>query len=220
MIDRKFQIWILVAAIAALVVGILTVPNKDYMSIIHSVCVGFVLSAIFYLVVVYLPESRRKKMICSAFAEQYDQFRLNCIGTFLILSKSQEYQQRENLLDKSEFQRYFKNNNASGESRWGEVANGIQNNEFYLREVLYELRMFNEEIKYIRNTVYIGDPEVFSFLNRLSQSIHRYELTQPDYDDIKSFCRFLWSVFTGWDFIKGYENRDYIEKMLTKASKT
>lgn len=220
MIDRKFQIGILVATIVSLIVGILTVPNKDYMSIMHSISVGFVLSAIFYYVVVYLPESRRKKMICSAFAEQYNQFRSNCISTFLILSNSQEYQDRENLLDKSEFERYFKNNNASGKNRWDEVANGIQGNEFYLREIVYELRMFNEEIKYIRNTVYLGDSDVFNFLNRLSQAIHRYELTQPEYDEIKSFCRFLWSVFTGWNFIDEYKNRDYIERMLAKATKT
>ena len=220
MIDRRFQVGILVATIVALIVGILTVPNEDYMGIMHSVCVGFVLSAIFYFVVVYLPESRRKKMICLAFAEQYNQFRSSCISTFLILSDSQEYQQRENLLDKSEFQRYFKNNNTLGENRWGEVANGMQGNEFYLREIVYELRMFNEEIKYIRNTIYLGDSEVFNFLNKLSQAIHRYELTQPEYDEIKSFCRFLWSVFTGFNLLDGYENRDYIEKMLAKATKT
>lgn len=219
MIDRRFKIAILVAAVAALIVGILTVPNKDYMSIMHSISIGFVLSAIFYNVVVYLPESRRKKMICSAFAEQYNQFRSNCISTFLILSNSQEYQQRENLLDKYEFQRYFKSNNASGKNRWDEVANAIQSNQFYLRELVYELRMFNEEIKYIRNTVYLGDSEAFNFLNRLSQAIHRYELTQPEYDDIKSFCGFLWSLFTGWNFVDGYENREYIEKMLEKVTK-
>ncbi|MGL6160351.1 hypothetical protein [Microbulbifer sp.] len=220
MIDRRFQIGILVATITALVIGIFTVPNKDYTSIIHSICIGFVLSAIFYFVVVYLPESRRKKIICSAFAEQYNQFRSNCISTFLILSDSQEYQQRENLLDKGEFQRYFKNNNTAGKNRWDEVANSIQRNEFYLREIVYELRIFNEEIKYIRNTIYLGDSDVFNFLNLFSQSIHRYELTQPEYDEIKSFCGFLWSLFTGWNFVDGYENRDYIEKMVEKATKT
>jgi hypothetical protein len=220
MIDQRFQIGILIATIVAFIVGMLTVPKSDYMSIMHDFSVGFVLSAIFYFVVVYLPESCRKKMICSAFAEQYNQFRLNCISTFLILSNSQEYQRSESLLDKAEFQRYFKNNNASGKNRWDEVANGMQGNDFYLREIVYELRMFNEEIKYIRSTVYLGDSEVFNFLNRLSQTIHRYELTQPDYDEIKSFCGFLWSVFTGWNFVDGYENRDYIEKMVVKAIKT
>lgn len=80
--------------------------------------------------------------------------------------------------------------------------------------------MFNDEIKYIRNAVYLDDSEVFNFLNRLSQAIHRHELTQHEYDDIKSFCGFLWSVFAGWSFVDGYENRDYIEKMLAKATKT
>jgi hypothetical protein len=173
MIDKRFQIVVLVIAIIALLVAILTVRNDDYLEVVHTISVGFVLSSIFYLVVVYLPESHRKKIISTAFVCQYNQFRLNCISTFLILSNSQEYKNHENLLIRGEFRRYFKNNNKNGKNRWDEVANGIQSNEFYLRELIYELRMFNEEIKYIQNTIYLGDSEVFDFLNRLSQSIHR-----------------------------------------------
>jgi len=219
MIDPKIQIGLLIITIIAFAIGIATVPGDDYSSVIHTVCVGFVLSAIFYFIVVYLPEMRRRKMITSAFASQYNQFRLNCISTFLILSKSQEYENRENLLNQDEFRRYFKNNNEDGNNRWDEVANAIQANEFYLQELIYELRMFNEEIKYIRNTVYLGDSEIFNFLNRFSQSIHRVELTQPEYDDIKSFCGFLWSLFTGWNFVDGYKNKEYIEKMIFRVTK-
>ena len=220
MIDKRFQIGVLILAIIALVAAILTVRNDDYLEVVHSISVGFVLSAVFYFVVIYLPESRRKKIISSAFVSQYNQFRLNCISTFLILSNSQEYADRENLLNREEFRRYFKNENKNGKNRWDEVANGIQDNEFYLREIIYELRMFNEEIKYIRNSIYLGDSEVFNFLNRLSQAIHRMELTQSDYDDIKSFCRFLWEIFTGWNWVDGYKNSDYIERMILHINET
>lgn len=136
---------------------------------------------------------------------------------FLILSKSQQYLNRENLLIHSEFQRYFRNQNEDGKNRWDEVANGIQGNRFYLDELIYELRMLNDEIKYIKSSIYLFDSEVFDLLNGLSQTIHGYERTEQEYDDIKSFMGFLWAVFTGWNWIDGYKNADYLEKMITRV---
>lgn len=77
--------------------------------------------------------------------------------------------------------------------------------------------MLNEEIRYTRNVVNLNDSEVFEFLNRLSQSIVRMESTEREYDDIKSFCGFLWSIFTGWNWVEGYRESDLIKEMLGRA---
>ena len=124
------------------------------------------------------------------------------------------------LLDQEEFKRYFKNNNSNNENRWDAVANGIQDNEYYLNEILYELRVLNDEIKFVRSNIDIHDEEVFQFLNNLSQIIHRMESTKPEYDDIKSFCRFLWEIFTGWSIIDGYRKTDIIADMIGRIKKT
>lgn len=147
--ERKI-IWFLVVATAAfLMVGVETTPDKNYILLVNALSVGFVISAVFYFIVMYLPESQKRSRIYRSIERQYQLFKKSCIGTFLILSNSQEYQHREMLLDQEEFRRYFKNNNTNNENRWDAVANGIQNNEYYLNEILYELRVLNDEIKFV-----------------------------------------------------------------------
>ena len=208
---ERTVIWFLVlAAAVCLILSVVTAPNNDYFALVNSFSVGFVISVIFYFIVVYLPESQRKARIYRSMELQYRVFKESCISTFLILSNSQEYKYRENLLNQEEFRRYFKNNNDRNENRWDAVANEIQGNEYYLNEIIYELKMLNEEIKFIRSSVDIHDEEAFLFLKRLSHMIHRMESTKPDYDDIKSFCGFFWSLFTGWSFIQGYRKADIV----------
>ena len=217
MLNRQMTIAIVILTIILLVVGVKTIGTNGYGSVVHSLSIGFVVSSIFYFLVVFLPEYKRRNIVHEALKSQYTQFKLSCIDTFLVLSDSQEYENREELLNLTEFQRYFKNDNKRGENRWDAIVNSLQSNEFYLKEIIYHLRMLNEEIRYTRNVVNLNDPEVFDFLNRLSQSIVRMESTKREYDDIKSFCRFLWSIFTGWDWVEGYRESDLIKEMLGRA---
>lgn len=120
-------------------------------------------------------------------------------------------------MDQEEFRRYFKNNNEKGENRWDAVANGLQENELYLKEIVYELRMLNDEIRFIRSTLNIKDIEVYEFLGRLSREVVRMESTTQDYDEIKLFCRFLWEIFTGWNWVSGNSKTNLIQEMLGRA---
>jgi hypothetical protein len=214
--ERKIFWFLVIATVVCLTVSVITTPDKNYILLVNALSVGFVISAIFYFIVVYLPESQKRSRIFRSMKRQYENFKKSCISTFLILSSSQEYQHREMLLDQEEFKRYFKNSNANDENRWDAVANGIQNNEYYFGEILYELRVLNDEIKFVRSAIDIHNEDVFQFLNNLSQIIHRMESTKPEYDDIKSFCRFLWEIFTGWSFIDGYRKTDIIADMIER----
>ena len=200
-----------------LFIGAITVDSIGYRNMINSLSVGFVVSSIFYFLVVYMPEYKRRSIVRESLYNQYKQFKMSCINTFLIISDSQEYSDKEELLNLSEFRRYFKEDNKKGDNRWSAVANSLQENEYYLKEVIYYLRILNEEIRYTRNTIHLNDPEVFDFLNRLSQLIVRMESTERDYNDIKSLCRFLWSIFTGWNWIEGYRESDLIKDMIGRA---
>ncbi|OYQ40217.1 hypothetical protein CHU94_12985 [Rhodoferax sp. TH121] len=217
MISRRHLVFIALASFVCIFIAAATAANGDYKAIAYDLSVGFIVSAIFYWMVVYLPESNRKKIIHSGLNEQYDSFRRSCISNFLILSSSQSYPHNDALLDQEEFKRYFKNKNEKGENRWDAVANGIQENEFYLREIVYELRMLNDEIRFVRSTLNIKDVEVYDFLGRLSREIARMESTTQDYDEIKSFCRFLWRIFTGWNWVSGYSKSNLIQEMLGRA---
>lgn len=217
MIDKKLTIALIFFTFMSLSIATLTVNSTGYGNMFHSLSVGFVVSSMFYFLVIYMPEHKRRSIVRESLKNQYMQFKMSCIDTFLIISDSQEYSNREELLNLSEFRRYFKEENKNGENRWGAVANSLQGNEYYLKEVIYYLQMLNEEIRYIRNTVHLNDVEVFDFLNRLSQLIVRMESTEREYDDIKSLCRFLWSIFTGWDWAKGYSDSDIIKNMMERT---
>lgn len=217
MLDKKLTILLIFLTLIFLAIGITTVDSIGYGSMINSLSVGFVVSSIFYFLVVYMPEYKRRKMLHESLKSQYLQFKISCINTFLIISNSQEHSDREELLNLTEFRRYFKKENKNGENRWGAVANSLQDSEYYLREVMYYLQMLNEEIRYTRNSINLNDPEVFEFLNRLSQLIARMESTEREYDDIKSLCGFLWSIFTGWDWAKGYSESDIIKDIIGRA---
>lgn len=217
MLDKKLTILLIFLTLIFLAIGITTVDSIGYGSMINSLSVGFVVSSIFYFLVVYMPEYKRRKMLHESLKSQYLQFKISCINTFLIISNSQEHSDKEELLNLTEFRRYFKKENKNGENRWGAVANSLQDSEYYLKEVIYYLQMLNEEIRYTRNSINLNDPEVFEFLNRLSQLIARMESTEREYDDIKSLCGFLWSIFTGWDWAKGYSESDIIKDIIGRA---
>ena len=217
MLDRKLIIFILSLTAVSLFAGIATVPNKNYYSVIHALSVGFVISSIFFFIVVYLPATQKRNRIVRSFDNQYFQFKKACISTFLIVSKSQEYQNREVLHNHEEFRRYFSNYVTDDQTRWDAIANGIQDNEYYLNELLYELRILNDEIRFVRSNIDIHDDEVFDFLNRLSQIIHRMESTQPEYEDIKSFCRFLWELFSGSRHSSDSEKKDLVLDMINRV---
>jgi len=217
MLDKKLTMTLIFLTLVFLAIGIKTVDSIGYGSMFNSLSIGFVVSSIFYFLVVYMPEYKRRSLVRKHLEGQYIQFKMSCIITFLILSDSQEYPNKEELLNLSEFRRYFKMKNTRGESRWGAVANSLEESDYYLKEIIYYLQILNEEIKYTRNVVNVNDPEVVNFLNNLSQIIMRMELTEGEYEDVKSLCKFLWSVFTGWDLAKGYSETDIIKDIIERA---
>jgi hypothetical protein len=48
------------------------------------------------------------------------------------------------------------------------------------------------------------------FLKRLSAAISQMKFVTIGYDETKPLDRFLWDVFAGWDWLKGYRKRDII----------
>jgi len=90
--------------------GIAFVDSKENMNdVLHSVFVALLASAAFYAGTVAIPEIQRRRRIRTNLRRQYRSFKKSCIDLFLIASKSQEYDNRDNLLNPEEFKRYFSN---------------------------------------------------------------------------------------------------------------
>jgi hypothetical protein len=213
--ERRLGLIVIVVAVFAAVVAVNTDSREQTLT--FSISNGVLVSAFFYLLVVWIPTKFRRDRILRNLGRQYRDFKLACIQLLLMASDSQTYGPREMLLDQSEFRRYFKIKTKPGQTRWDMAANEMQRNSFYTDEIRYELETFREEIQYVLTIIDIEDEEVFIFMKRLTQVIQQVKTVRADSDDLKSLFRFLWEVFTGWSFVDGYRENDIIEEMIVKA---
>lgn len=214
---KKILLLLVVLSFGSILAGFLTVPERNYLLVMHSLSVGFVGSSIFYFFVVYIPERQKRKRVRTRLEKQYKSIKLDCIHLFLIVSNSQDFKNRELLLNLKEFRCFFNEGISSDMTRWDAVANGLQGYEYGLNELLYFLRLLNEEIRHAMTTVDIHDEEVNAYLKHCSQVLSRMDMVQPDYDDIKLLCRNLWGLFTGFAFTNGgYKETDVIQEMINR----
>ncbi|MGP0592693.1 hypothetical protein ACTRXD_09175 [Nitrospira sp. T9] len=186
-------------------------------NVFHALSIGFVVSAIFYFIVVWLPAWQRKVRILGNLQLHYNAFKLSCISTFLVYSDSQDYEPQEMLLDQEEFRRYFSIYTSTDQTRWHNVANALDRGAYPLRDILNELEILREELLYVLNNIDVHDEKVFGFLKRLSHAIFRIKHLEPGYDDVKSLCHFLWEIFTGYSFSEGYRKEDIVQSMIEKV---
>ena len=106
-------------------------------------------------------------------------------------------------------------------SRWYAVANGLQRNEYHFREVLYYLRMLNDEIQHAVTAIDINDEEVTGYLISYSQFLSRMDIIQNDYEDIKLLCRdLLWPLYTGYSSTSDepYPNIDVMQDKIDRIT--
>lgn len=198
-------------------IGIALVDNKESISeVLHSIFVALLVSCIFYVGIVVVPELQRRKRIRNGLSKQYLSFKKSCIDLFLIASNSQEYSGRENLLDHQEFRRYFLIRVKGSQDRWDLVATSVDNGDYIFEELVNEFEFLIREINYARSNVEIYDDDVEEFFSRMIQIVHRLKATKPGTDDYKYFCRTLWSIFTRWDFAVGQSEDDIIETMIER----
>ncbi len=184
-------------------------------TILFNMSVGFLVSIIFYLLVVWLPDRRRKKLIKTNMKEQYRFFKEDTIA--ILLSACQNRYESDfprRLTDQGEFRKYFKEAVNESQNRWHVLLNG--SNDRLLKDLLVELEILMNEVSYVLNNVTVEDPDVFSFFKRLSQAVYKLKNTTLAYDDKKQLSQFLWDLFAGWSFIDGYREDDIVSVMIEK----
>lgn len=184
-------------------------------SIVFDLSVGFLVSVIFYLVVVWFPDRQRKNLIKRNFQEQYRSFKEDTISILLFACQgSYEAGLPQKLTEQSEFRKYFDEAVSESQNRWHAVLNGLTDR--LLKDLLVELEIFMKEVAFVLNNVNIDDQNVFSFFKRLSVIVYKLKDTSLEYDDVKQLSRFLWELFAGWSFVDGYRENDIVEVMIKK----
>lgn len=182
-------------------------------TILFNFSVGFLVSMVFYLLIVWFPDRRRKNLIKKNLGEQYQFFKKDTIQILLAACKTRYKKDlTKKLMEQVEFRNYFNEHVNESQVRWDIVMGGLDDR--LLKDLLVEFELLLREVTYVRNNVNIEDPNVFSFFQRLSQTVYRMKNTTLEYEDVKLLLGFLWQLFAGWSFIDGYREDEIVSVMI------
>jgi hypothetical protein len=190
------------------------VPNaKAWNKIIYDLAVGALVTLVFYLLVVWLPDYQRRQRLKRSLERHYRGFRKDGIEIMLgVADGGYSADVPETLIEQDKFRDYFSEKVTPDRVRWDEFLNKLD--EHYLRELLTRMEIFRDELTFVLNNTDIPKDEPFEFIKRLSNAIYSMKDVTLGYDETKLLARFLWSVFAGWDQITGYRKEDIVKKMI------
>jgi|ERR1700733_788915 len=186
---------------------------KAWQKIIYDLAVGALVSLLFYVLVVRVPDYQKRQRIKRSLTKQYENFREDCIVIMLMVSDGTcAWGFHRELIDQAKFKEYFKQPVGNGQDRWDAFQNKLD--EYNLEALILKMEILRDEISFALNNVDIDDEQPFEFMKRLSHALFSMHNTTLGYDETKSFAGFLWSVFAGWDAVSGYRERDIIGDMI------
>lgn len=181
--------------------------------IIFNISVGVIVSIFIYLLLVCLPERRKRARVKKNLQHQYDLFKEDCITTFLgALHQPYSSELISELKDRHKFKSYFKEHPTQDQNRWDVVFNRLD--DYMLKNLLVELEILRNEIIFTLSAIDIDNEEVFAFLKRLSQVVYRIRNWSQQSEERKELFRFMWSIHTGWSIIEGYQDKDIIAETI------
>jgi hypothetical protein len=184
-------------------------------SIAFNLSVGYLVSALFWLLVVFIPERSRKRLLRDNLNRAYQAFKESVLQILLWSSiGTHDSRLPEELCDHRKFKEFF---GAEESTRWYAAMNGLQGSELRMHELLLELEIFAEEVAYVLNSVSIEDEKVHRLFKVLKENIYRLNHWNADtYEHVKSLGRFLWGIFARWDFVDGQRETDVVQETIDR----
>jgi len=181
----------------------------------YDLSIGFLISYIFYVLVVAIPEGFARARTARLLRHQFRSFKLACIGIYLgAIGDSYDSELPEALIDPAAFRNYFSERHSTDQNRWHAVHNGLY--EYGLPELVLECELLAREIEFALIKLNIEDEETSSSLKRLGRSLLRLRTSEPNYDDIKKLLNFLYPIHSHWSWLDGYVGRDPIGEMMAR----
>jgi hypothetical protein len=193
---------------------------SGWRKLFYDLGVGGLTSLFFYGLLVRLPEFERRNRIKRSFRDQYRAFKWDCISTILgVVDGTHATKTVEELLDQKKFRAYFKQEVSYRHDKWMVFINELR--EHNLSDLLVAMEIFRGEVLYVLNNTDVANEQTLAFLKRISAAIFALQQqtsleqrTTRDYDAVKQLGGFFWELLAGWNFVEGYQDEDFVEKMI------
>jgi len=184
--------------------------------IVFNLSIGSAVTVLFYFLIVWYPERRKRGILRNSLKEQYHRFRISTINIMLDCCEDNYDSSLVQRLatDPHDFQKYFNEDVTGNGGRMYDVMNNID--EDYLQRFRIELEMLRDELSYIISQIDISEPKILDFFKHLSQYVYRMEHFTIGASDTKYLSEFFWQVFANWDIVKGCSDEDIIEVMIAR----
>tara|TARA_R110001606_G_scaffold329540_2_gene476786 strand:- start:132 stop:863 length:732 start_codon:yes stop_codon:yes gene_type:complete len=188
---------------------------SQWNELFYSLAVGTLVSLIFYLVVVRLPDHRNRKIVKSVLRLRYHQFKEDCIINFLEMAGELDaFSQAQELVDFRKFRTYFKGKHPTYGDKWYAVLNNI--NDYRLAQISNALLQFRHELEFALLKLQANDEEALAVLRHLGHVLNDLSRTQTEYESEKYFGRQMWSLFTEFDLTTGQRDFDLVEDLIDR----
>ncbi len=192
----------------------------DLFSVLTNLLTGGIISFLFYFLVVFVPERRKKALIKNNLSKVYRSIKSDILWQIVFASikggrsdLTTDPGEIERLMNVEAFKTAFAHGREATEGFYA-FENQMSDDTYEFRDIIVSLQILSKQIDYILHNYTIHDQKVFDFFKRLEAFLMRIQHLKPGYDESKGLCRFLWEIFAGFDFIEGYRGYDIIEKTI------
>lgn len=192
----------------------------DVFAIATNLLAGGLVSFLFYYLVVYLPESRKKSIIKSNLQKMYNNIKLDILWQIVHASMkggrcdlTPDFDFVEGLMSPATFKKAFEGG-SEGDEGFYAFQNQMSDETPEFQQIVQGLTMLSKQIEFALHNYSIEDQEVFDFFKRLELMLMSLRRNGAGYNESKPLCRFIWEVYAGWNWIDGDIGQDPIKKMI------
>jgi hypothetical protein len=216
-----------VVALIALVVAhfALGLPSikwwPDVFAIATNLLAGGLVSFLFYYLVVYLPEARKKSIIKANLQKMYKNIKMDILWAIVQASikggrhdLTSSFEFVESLVSPAAFKKAFEGGREGNEGFYA-FANQMSDETPEFRQIVHGLTMLSKQIEFALHNYSVEDQEDFDFFKRLELLLTSLQANGSGYDESKPLCQFIWEVYAGWNWIEGDIGHDPIQKMIS-----
>lgn len=183
--------------------------------IVFSLAAAVLASLFTYYLLVRIPEHERNIRLRSSLLASYRQFKEAVVAIFIgAADGSYTHEKVEALCQQTTFRTYFKEPHCPGQNKWDAVANRMD--DTMLRELVLECEILLREFQHVIDKVDIKDPELYSFMRRLSTALYCAKDWSSDYGGTERVLGFFWQILSGWSAVNGYSDREYVTDMIRR----
>jgi len=194
----------------------------DFYAIASGLLIGALVSFLFYFLVVFLPEHRKRKIIKSNLKRLYNNIKEDILYQIIFASQKggrtdlhADRDTLDRLMTIEGFKKAFEGGREGHEGFYA-FRNYIGANVPEYREINISLQILVKQIDYILHNYPIHDKKLFNFFKNIEMYLMRLEKIGPGHEEEKDLSRFIWEIFGGFNWIEGSRGHDIVEKMIDR----